>query len=347
MTSEKKYIFIELAALLPDGSMKRHEYIQINDTKAKNKWRRRFDKTDIFYSICIYSSSDDLSDFISPIFFDIDCSENLPATRESTLILCEMLRDRLSIPSDCIEIFFSGYKGFHVIVPTVVFGAFSSPYALTLNKLMAEKAEDAGARFIDKGIYTPRRILRFPNSKNSKSGLDKISLAHEELRDMDTNAILKLAENPRPDDSYASPVYCEKAVKWYRDAIECTKSRIENHRSVKKNITTNFKDGWRIPPCIKNIQETILPDGIRHRAYFSLARFYSWIGMHPAEILELIQTIDTKHPIQDPGSIKRSIKSACTHAGFAGCNDVALKKYCCKDICFYEQVKAQKEKMNY
>jgi hypothetical protein len=204
---------------------------------------------------------------------------------------------------------------------------------------MAEKAIEAGVRYIDKGIYTPRRILRLPNSKNSKSGLFKIPLTHQETRDMDICGILKLAENPRPDDSYAAPLLCEKAVNWYRDAIERTKNRVESHRSVEKNIIANLKQGWRIPPCVKNIQEAILPDGIRHHAYFSLARFYSWIGMHPTAILELIQTIDNKHPIRDPESIERSIKSAGSHAGFAGCNDEAFEKYCCKDICFYAKLK--------
>jgi len=341
VVTQNQYKWIEQAALLSDGKMVRNEFARIDDSEAINKWRCRFNNTDIFYSICIYSSPANSVDFLCPKFFDIDCAENLPVTRESALILCEMIMSKIGVPPNCIEIYFSGNKGFHVIVPTVVFGAFSTPYALLLNRKMAEKAEEAGARFIDKGIYTSRRLFRYPNSKNSKSGLYKIPLPYEELRDMDINGILKLAENPRPEDSYAFPVMCKSAVSWNHDAIERVQKGISNHHSSDKNTSTKFKKGWRRPPCVKNIQEAIFPDGIRHHAYLSLARFYSWINMHPDEIFELIQIIDNKNPIRDPGSIERAIRSACEHPGFAGCDDEVFKKYCCKDICFYAKLKGQ------
>jgi DNA primase large subunit len=94
-----------------------------------------------------------------------------------------------------------------------------------------------------------------------------------------------------------------------------------------------------MPPCIKAIQDAVLPDGVRHRAYLSLARFYRWIGMHPDEIREWIKVIDSRNPIRDPDYINRTIEWACAHPGLPGCNDESLRRYCRSENCFYVRIK--------
>jgi hypothetical protein len=343
MTTEKKsYNWIELAAFLHDGAVVRNEYAHIDDEAAIDRWKNRFRNTNIFSSIAIYAGPSYETTSITPIFFDIDSADDLPATRVSALTLCEMLMNRAFVPQDSLEIYFSGNKGFHVLVPCPVFRAFSSPNALALNKRMAQKAEAQGIRFLDTGVYTNKRIWRLPNSIHGKSGLFKIPLTYEELRDMDMDSIVKLAQSPRPQDSFVMPCVCEKATQWYGRAIECFEERYTK-RSSNRTINTQFKRGWRMPPCVKAIETAVVPDGIRHMLYVSLARYYSYLNMHHDEILDRLEAIDQRNPVRDPHSIERAVSFGCTHPGFPGCENPAISRYCQKDKCFYARLKESKD----
>jgi len=108
---QNEFQWIELGGLLPGTGMVRKEYARIDDNEAIEKWRNRFNNTDIFTSIGIYSKADYNSECIYPYFADID-STDLALARESCLILCEMLMDRIGVGQDSLCIFFSGSKGF-------------------------------------------------------------------------------------------------------------------------------------------------------------------------------------------------------------------------------------------
>jgi hypothetical protein len=338
MTPETVYSWIELASLLHDGAMVRNQYARLDDDDAVGKWRNQFGNTNIFSSISLYAEPSYEAESIAPIFFDIDSADDLPGARVSALTLCEMLMSRALVPQDALEIYFSGNKGFHVLVPCPVFQAFSSPHGLALNKRMSQKAQAQGIRFLDMGVYTNKRIWRLPNSIHGKSGRFKIPLTYEELRDMGMDGIMKLAGNPRPQDSFVMPQVCETAAQWYRRAIECFEKR-HTTRSSDRKVNTEFKRGWRMPPCVKAIETAVVPDGIRHMLYVSLARYYGYLNMHHDEMLDRLEAIDQRNPVRDPDSIERAVSFGCTHPGFPGCDDPAIMRYCQKDKCFYAKIR--------
>jgi hypothetical protein len=338
MPPESVYSWIELAALLPDGAMVRNQYARVDDDDAVSKWRSQFGNINIFSSISLYAEPSYEAKSIAPIFFDIDSADDLPGARVSALTLCEMLMSRALVPQDSLEIYFSGNKGFHVLVPCPVFHAFSSPHGLALNKRMAQKAQAQGIRFLDMGVYTNKRIWRLPNSIHGKSGLFKIPLTYEALRDVGMDGIMKLAENPCPQDSFVMPHVCEAAAQWYRRAIECFEKR-HTKRSSDRKVNTQFKKGWRMPPCVKAVEGAVIPDGIRHQLYVSLARYYGYLNMHHDEMLDRLEAIDQRNPVRDPDSVERAVSFGCTHPGFPGCDDPAIMRYCQKDKCFYAKIR--------
>ena len=57
--------------------------------------------------------------------------------------------------------------------------------------------------------------------------------------------------------------------------------------------------------------------------------------MHPDEVRERIEELDSRNPIRDPASIERMIKWAYEHAGFPGCRDECLRRHCRRDNCFH------------
>ena len=339
--NQKNNVFewIELAALLPDGKMVRSKYVRIDDAIAIKTWREKFNNHDVFASVCSYAEPNHTSEFIVPIFFDIDCPTDLKAARESTLMLCIMLMERIFVPQESLDIYFSGNKGFHVLVPCKIFDAFYSPHILTLYKGIAQKAQQRGVPYLDNAVYTNRRIWRMPNSINTKSDLYKIPLTFEELRDMDITGIQKLARSPRADDSLAISKTCKKTAQWYRTAINYFENQPAKSKNSAKKINHEFKKGWRMLPCVKKIQETTLCDGNRHHVYMILARYYSYLNMHHDEILDRIEKTDSRNPIRDTGYIERIIKFGLKRPGFSGCDDPALQKYCCNNNCFYSKLK--------
>ncbi|OHB49689.1 MAG: hypothetical protein A2Y10_05905 [Planctomycetes bacterium GWF2_41_51] len=339
MTQDNKsYKWNEYAALLPNGKMIRGQFIHSENIQVIENFRKQFNNTDIFYGISQHLEPSFDSEFIISMFFDIDSKDNLSAAKESAICLCEMIMDRIKLTENQIEIFFSGNKGFHVIVPCEVFSAFYSPHILPMYKKMAKKAEQSGAKFIDQAVYTNKRIFRLSNSINSKSNLYKIPLTFEELRDIDVSGILEISKSPRPEESFCNSKPSATAIHWYREAIKCMKNKNNQFSSIKK-LNIKFKHGWRIPPCIKEIEKTILPDGIRHDTYLLLARYYSYLNMHYYEIVERLGNIDNRNPIRDLDSIERITEFAIEHPGFAGCDNQVLKKYCKNQNCFYAKLK--------
>ena len=96
------------------------------------------------------------------------------------------------------QLFFSGGRGFHVVVPHA---AFAQPLAEDnhlVNRRIAELIqEETGDLHIDWAIYSNRRQFRLPNTRHQKSGLYKVALTRADL-EAGPQHILQLAESPIP-----------------------------------------------------------------------------------------------------------------------------------------------------
>ena len=328
-----KYSFIELAAMLPGGGMKRHRWVESEDHKAITAWRNEFGNRDVYASVCRFDRPDRGSNYVCDFFLDLD-GDNLAEVREQALKACLLLNERLGIAFGSLDIFFSGAKGFHLLVPSEVFGEPDHQHALVVWRALAGRLAKEGVQNIDLGIYQASRILRLPNSINSKSGRHKIGIEFQELRDFGIDYVLDLARSPREYDSLAVPEFSPRASAWLRDAVEWSRKRKER-RGVNSGTREGFRRGWRIPPCIRAIEAApLLPDCIRHQSYLALAQYWAWLGAHPLEIEERIRRVDDRHPIQDTACIERMVKYGTQHPGFRGCQDAAFQRYCRAEECF-------------
>lgn len=335
----KRFCYIELATLTAAGKMLRHKFVNKNDVQKIEDWAHNHSFRDLFTSAEQYEKPDSDCESICPIIFDVDCPNDLVAAKESTLKLCELLFEKLGLTSDHLVIHFSGSKGFHLNVPCEVFCPDPNKWTIKLYKRMSEKAAGWGIDHIDSGIYSKRRLWRLPNSINTKSGLYKIPLSHKELMNISMPRILELAQNPRPDQSMIPSKPCQTAIQWYKKSISII-AQSKTQKPEHKTDYNNFKNGWRMIPCIKNIHTATVPDGMRHQIYRQFARYCAYLKMHPEEIHERIAAVDKRNPIRDTDYISRIIDSACDNPGFAGCQSV-LKHFCNKDICFYARLKGK------
>lgn len=128
------------------------------------------------------------------LVFDIDSKKLQNAYENMT-----MLTEHLSIREICFETWFSGHKGFHVMVPTCQFDFEPTNNPDILKSMAIECARNWNVN-IDEKIYNVTRVFRMPGSVNKKSGLFKIPITPF----MGLDDILELAKAPQ-ENNYPEP----------------------------------------------------------------------------------------------------------------------------------------------
>lgn len=120
------------------------------------------------------------------LVFDFDSKSNLDLAKTDTLQLIERL-NKYNINTDSIELYFSGNKGFTVVVE---FNRNLTPKEV---KHIAVVKLGRGLSTLDTSIYNASRILRVPGTKHQVSGLYKIPLTLEELKTLNQEQIKQKA----------------------------------------------------------------------------------------------------------------------------------------------------------
>jgi len=125
-------------------------------------------------------------------FIIIDIDE---LSAKSVLLFIQHLEINYKIPINNLRIYFSGSKGFHVLIPTILFGLEPGK---KLNKTI-EKIVGILAKNIikyDTSLYDKNQVYRLHHTMHQKTDLFKIPLIHTELR-MGIDYIKKLAITSR------------------------------------------------------------------------------------------------------------------------------------------------------
>ena len=149
-----------------------------------------------------------------------------------------------------------------------------------------------------------------------------------------------LARAPREFESMAIPTQSDRAIAWLATAREWLKQQPPRGHHERAGSQTG---GWRTPPCIRLIESTVLPDGVRHRTYYVLARFYATTGMAKQEAIDRLREIVHRHPIRDPDYVERVVHNGRAHPGFAGCPNPILAPYCDRTRCLLAQTRRRED----
>lgn len=132
-----------------------------------------------FYTIQSYSPNADLMS--CPIYIDID-SPDLYEAYNQTKCAIEAIR-HMGIEID-VHVWFSGSKGFHIILPYIVNGSRCFEY---VREIVKEFTSDA-----DMSVYTNRRMWRVQDTINSKSGMYKVYLG--DLSNLSFEKVIEMAK---------------------------------------------------------------------------------------------------------------------------------------------------------
>lgn len=129
------------------------------------------------------------ADFIP---FDID-SEKLDDSYRVAVELINVLK--IDYEYAVNHVYFSGAKGFHILIPSVAFGGFKP--SKNLPRIFKGIAQDLSDDLPVDNIYDINRLFRISNTKNSKSGLFKVALTMEQF---DNGLDYILSEANLPND---------------------------------------------------------------------------------------------------------------------------------------------------
>ncbi len=273
-------------------------------------------------------------------FFPMDIdSDDLEKAHQDVKELLNNLLSHYEIDLDTIWIYFSGAKGFHVLIPAQYIGYQPSD---TMPLVFREMAKELGEGInYDTTIYDWVRIFRMTNTINSKSGLYKIPLAPSEVLGLSIEEIKTLAQNPRNVKNKPINKTNEYLRTLYRDCQERTK------RPPKQEIQEKI-----IPPkyaklCYYNIMNGI-EAGNRDNACLRLA--VHWLKEFPSDMVKnmLLSWNQRNNPPMDERQVEKTFQSAVTGNYDFGCKDPVLSSYCdphCKFKGKEESAKITAEKI--
>jgi hypothetical protein len=210
--------------------------------------------------------------------------KNLEMSRNDAVKLTHFFTEKFSMTPDEVRVYFSGSKGFHVIVNPLVLGIKPHQHLHKVFKLIATQLEtQLGLQSLDTGsIYGHGRMLRLTNSIHSKSGLFKIELSPEELRSdlrVVTNGLSKAPRQNLYPPELTEYNMNDLAAEWFEGHFKAWKEaeRLQSDRVTLKDEVLSKMDG--LPVCVQFILERgILKSGDRNKATMALASYYKDIG---------------------------------------------------------------------
>ncbi len=155
------------------------------------------------------------------LLFDID-SKDLENAKAETISVVSYLLGKNIAPAQ-IEVYFSGNKGFHVLM---TLDSFFTPKEMKQVIINIQKERSFNT---DPSVYDHSQILRVPGTRHQKSGLYKIPLEVQDLYDLSLDAIKERAVSLDniPEISWAEVSTASLPQMWFNFAVKPVQKALE------------------------------------------------------------------------------------------------------------------------
>ena len=294
--------------------------------KLEATLQKRFNNVDAYFTNFLYNHKDQNESYlIGPLYLDLDgeinSSEGYNKVKEDALSVISYLNTHLKVPKEFIRIYFSGSKGFHLIVPFNVFGIQPcKDLNMKYKKIALEANTHTLNQTIDTRIYDKKRLIRAPHSINGKTGLYKVPLTEEILR-ASTYESMKLYASVDRQFAFADTKLIESARQAF---IEATKEK----EKIKKKANTNFiNPNYEIPLCVKYIYNVGAIEGSRNNTLIILASALLQKGIELETCIDAMVEWDEQknEPSMGAKEVETTVRSAYR-------NLIDGKRYGCASI---------------
>lgn len=214
------------------------------------------------------------------LFFDLD-SKDLDQARKDTIKIIKRIIEETKIDNkvilDCLNIYFSGNKGFHLFLYTTQ--RFNPE---DMKSVCSRIAEDIPS--FDSKIYNTTRIIRIENTLHQKSKKYKIAITPEQLK-KPIEEIVKLAETK--SNYNHKPSRLDFKWKINNPETKIQSNKITEYEDISGLETIDFSRCPRnVPRCVYALAQGIMVpgQGERHHIFRALARFYRNQGMNADQV---------------------------------------------------------------
>jgi hypothetical protein len=280
-------------------------------------------------------------------FLPLDVDAHPPtSTLDDALVLarraCELLTRRWQAPEAAVHAYFSGAKGFHLLIDTRVFGRVAPAADLhrvfTRLRFGALRELPVEARLLfDLAIGDAVRLLRLPNTRHAGSGLFKIPLDPDELFGRTAAEITTLARGPRPLERVTlaglEPSQQVTAVPAMVAQFERARRALRRERGPHPYGTGPQPEDPEDALCEARLAlwRGDVPPGARNNAAIRLASAFRLAGFTRAETLALLRSWAARQsrPLDD-AEIMGVVGSAYVrpYPYAYGCHDEVIRGVC-------------------
>lgn len=191
------------------------------------------------------------------LVWDFDSSANPEAARLDTVELARRLVEDHNVDPDSIQCYYSGSKGFHVVLPIED----------TINPEQFKKATveiAKGLNTFDAVVSDPARVIRMQKTKHPKTGLYKIPLHIADVYEMNLDEIKTKASSPSHSFDFSN----EKA-KLNKSLFTIPEKKTKEAPRAEDELTAPAPKGWK--PYKWAIAQGHFESGERHNALMVLA----------------------------------------------------------------------------
>ena len=274
--------------------------------------------------------------------FDIDMKKDsdFEKIRKDVIIVISTLKKRLGLTSDDMNIFFSGNKGFHVMVNPITLGIAPKQDLNVDFKLFARRLKSYTLyKTLDTVVYDKVRLMRINNTINGKSGLYKVKIDEEILRKYSYEEIKEYAKSPKEatTDYVATSITTEKASRGYRVMIE-EQRKIDNKAEQDALAKRSLIQSKDLLPCLAYILDSKVEKGNRNNTVVMLASGMIQCGASENEIVKKINewSVNNGKEKLPYSEIRNTVKSArrlFNEGKGYGCKSAQSLGYCIGSLC--------------
>ncbi len=277
------------------------------------------------------------------LLIDID-RDKIEDSHKETLSILHYLKSVYSIEFSNIQVWLSGRKGFHIILPEELFGSFTPSPKLNLEQKTLVSYLFDGIDY-DIVIYNHTRLIRLPYSIHPDTKLYKKDIPIEMLLNSTIEDIKNYCKELNEDDILEDDEEFRYTIsRPLEDLYKKAQEEIKNvNLQPQQTYTHNIIAPTKRKKCIYKLMAGANV-GERHQYAMRIANYFYKEGLG-----DLTHGILTKwnEKLNDPlpeEEIQQIIEDAKRYD--YGCRDRILSRYCDPSCYIYELIKNEKEILN-
>ena len=281
----------------------------------KKKMIKQYNFTDTYSTIYKYDNKNqDMANIIAPFYIDLDIEDlekDFDKLKRDIMLLTRKLKTLFKLTDENIQYFFSGSKGFHIIIPYSIFGIKPCKDLNDKYKMLAiELKSYTITKSIDTRIYDTKRLFREVNTINTKTNLYKVPITIKNIKEFSYEELIEYAKAPKEEYKVDSSYNQEADIAFNNLIIELKERQ---KRTINHKVARQMLENKELLPCVKYILQNGAQKGGRNNTAMALASSLYQRNLNDyEEVLDIMKTWNIKKldtPLAER-ELENTVKSA-------------------------------------